>query len=318
MWELDDNFFRAVRFANPETIPVNVHLLPATWTRHREALEELIGEFPALFGRHQPRGVDYDAYEGTYNAGRHVDPWGCVWENVAPGLEGLVVGHPLPRREDVHTFQPPPPGAGLPHGFMYMRLYYLRGYEELMIDFAEEPPELQMLIDKVLAYNLQELETLIATKPAIYYFGDDLGDQHRLPIHPDKWIRYLKPCYQRIFGRCREASVIVYFHTDGHIVEIVDALIDCRIDVLNPQVGANGLQHLARLAKGKVAICLDLDRQRFPFWSPREIAQHVQEAVEALYLPAGGLLLQASIGPELPLHTIRAICEALEKYRFYR
>ena len=24
---------------------------------------------------------------------------------------------------------------------MYMRLFYLRGFEELMMDFAEEPPE---------------------------------------------------------------------------------------------------------------------------------------------------------------------------------
>jgi len=270
-----------------------------------------------VFGPYQAWSIDFDGYEGTYSAGRHVDPWGCVWENLSPGLEALVVRHPLPRREDVHTFQPPPPGAGLPHGFMYMRLYYLRGYEELMIDFAEEPPELQLLIDKVLAYNLQELESIIASKPAIYYFGDDLGHQDRLPIHPDKWNRYLKPCYEKIFARCREAGVIGYFHTDGHIVEIIDSLIDCGIDVLNPQVGANGLENIARLAKGKVAICLDLDRQRFPFWSAQEIEQHVREAVEALYLPEGGLLLQASLGPELPLSTIRAICEALEKYRFY-
>ncbi|MDZ7378682.1 MAG: hypothetical protein ONB25_14250 [candidate division KSB1 bacterium] len=318
MWVLDDNFFRAVRFEHPEVIPADVYILPATWSRHREALAELVQEYPALFGDYKPGSIDFDAYEGTYNAGRHVDAWGCVWENIAPGLEGLVVGHPLPRREDVRSFETPPPGAGLPHGFMYMRLYYLRGYEELMVDFAEEPPELQMLIDKVLAYNLQELETILADKPAIYYFGDDLGDQHRLPIHPDKWNRYLKPCYQQIFARCREAGTIGYFHTDGHIVEIIDSLIDCGIDVLNPQVGANGLSNIARLAKGKVAICLDLDRQRFPFWTAEHIDRHVREAVEALYLPEGGLLLQASVGPELSLGTIRAICESLERYRFFR
>lgn len=317
MWVLDDNFFRAVRFEQPHSIPVDAHILPATWSRHRQRLEELVMEFPGVFGPHELGSIDFDAYEGTYNAGCHVDPWGVVWQNVAPGLEGLVVGHPLPRREDVHTFQPPPPGAGLPHGFMYMRLYYLRGYEELMIDFAEEPPELQLLIDKVLAYNLRELESILASKPPIYFFGDDLGHQDRLPINPQTWNRYLKPCYQELFSRCREAGVVGFFHTDGHIVEIIDSLIECGIDVLNPQVGANGLQNIVCLAKGKVAVCLDLDRQRFPFWSPREIDGHVREATEALYLPEGGVLLQASLGPELSLATIRAICEALERYRFY-
>jgi len=32
----------------------------------------------------------------------------------------------------------------MPHGFMYLRLSDLRGFEEMMVDFGEEPPELQM------------------------------------------------------------------------------------------------------------------------------------------------------------------------------
>ncbi len=306
---LADKFSRAVRLAHPETIPVDVCLLPATWSRHRAALVELVQEYPTLFGDCQPESIDFEASEGTYNAGRHVDPWGYARENVAPGLEGLVEGHPLPHREDVRTFQPPPPGPGILHGSMYMRLCYLRGYQELMIDFAEEPPGLQLLLDKVLAYNLQELERIIATEPTLYCFGD----KHRLPIHPDKWIRHLKPCDKQVVARCREAWVIGSFHTDGHIVAIIDSLIDCGIDLLNPQVGANGVQNIARLAEGKVAVCADLDRQRFAFCSPQEIDRHVREVVQALYLPQQGLLLQASVDPEAPLTTIRAICAALER-----
>ena len=38
--------------------------------------------------------------------------------------------------------QLPTEDMDFPHGFMYLRLSDLRGFEEIMVDFAEEPPEL--------------------------------------------------------------------------------------------------------------------------------------------------------------------------------
>ncbi|MEE9169597.1 MAG: uroporphyrinogen decarboxylase family protein [bacterium] len=314
---IEENYYRAIEFNYPKWIPVSASIMPATWSKYREAMEEVVLEYPSIFGDYEKGSRDFDEFEGTYQEGVQTDAWGCVWKNVAPGLDGVVVGNPLPNREDVHSFEPPKEHAGLPHGFMFMRLYYLRGFEELMIDFAEEPPELQILIDKVLSYNLQEIEVFLETKPRIIILGDDLGNQDWLPIHPDKWNKYLKPCYARMFAKCRQAGTLVYLHSDGHILEIIDSLIDCGLDVLNPQVGANGLDNLARVAKGKVAINLDLDRQNFPFWTPEQIDAHIHEAVEKLSLPEGGLLLFAEFEPDVPLANIKAICESLEKYRNY-
>lgn len=59
-----------------------------------------------------------------------------------------------------------------------------------MVDFAEEPPELQMLIDVVLGYNMRQVEVKLADvkgEGQIVYFGDDLGMQDRLPISPHTW-----------------------------------------------------------------------------------------------------------------------------------
>jgi hypothetical protein len=200
---------------------------------------------------------------------------------------------------------------------MYLRLQDLRGFEELMLDFAEEPPELRRLIDVVLAHNLANLELLLEGRepPGLLHFGDDLGMQTSLPMSPAKWRTYLKPCYARLYGRCHEAGFHVYMHSDGHIWEIIPDLVDCGVNVINPQVRANGLANLARVCKGTVCVNLDLDRQLFPFASPAEIDAHVREAVETLGLPEGGLWLSAECGPDVPLATIEAICQALERYR---
>jgi uroporphyrinogen-III decarboxylase len=184
-----------------------------------------------------------------------------------------------------------------------------------MVDFAEEPPELQKLIDIVLDYNMGEIERELAKKPFMISFGDDLGAQTALPISPAKWRKYLKPCFARMYGRCRDAGSYVYMHTDGHILPIIKDLIDCGVNVVNPQIRANGVEGLARECKGKICMNLDLDRQMFPFCSPSDIDTHVREVVEKLGSPEGGLWLSAECGPDVPLANIDAICAAVERYR---
>jgi hypothetical protein len=315
---LDGDQIRAIEFRRPAHIPVRVSLLPATWMRYRERLEDVVILHPLIFGRYERGSRDFDAVSGTYAAGRHIDAWGCEWSNIAPGRDGLVTGHPVPTRQAVHSLKAPSEHTGLPHGFMYMRLFYLRGFEELMVDFAEEPPELQMLIDIVLEHNMKELElTLKEGVPPLMHFGDDLGMQTSLAMGPAKWRKHLKPCFAKIFGRCRQAGAYTYLHTDGHCHEIIPDLIDCGLNVVNPQIRANGLDNLARVCKGKICVDLDLDRQMFPFCGPKEIDAHVREAVEALGSPEGGLWLTAECGPDVPLVNVEAICQALEKYRGY-
>ena len=308
---------KAMLWQTPSTIPAGIWILPAAWMKYRKTLHDLTQRHLTLFATRDDE-PDYDNMSsGTYVEGEHVDAWGCVWSNLHTGREAIVTGHPVPNRDDVRTLKAPAGDAGLPHGFMYLRLGDLRGFEELMIDFAEEPPELQQLIDIVLAYNLRQLDLELAARPGQTQkmFGDDLGTQNALPISPAKWRKYLKPCYQALYDRCHAAGPTVYMHTDGCIYEIIPDLIECGVNVINPQVRANGLDNLARVAKGKVCIDIDLDRQLFPFATPQQIDDHVREVVEVLGDPAGGLWLHAEVDDGTPLENIEAICCAIETHR---
>ena len=315
-----DDRWKAMLFEGPEFIPVGVGILPAAWKKHRERLDEIAARHPIIFGEVKVGERDYDKVSGLYELGEHVDPWGYVWANVAEGMDSYVRVHNVPTRADVHTLKAPEGDHGLPHGFMFMRLYYLRGFEELMIDFAEEPPELERLIDIVLGYNMTQIEKLVREQgpgKRLQHFGDDMGMQTSLPISPAKWRKYIKPCYARMVGRCKEVGWHVYLHSDGHIWEIIPDLAECGVDVINPQIRANGLDNLVDVCKGRICVNLDLDRQLFPFATPAELDAHVRQAVEALGSPAGGLWLSAEIGPDVPLDNVEAICAALEKYRSY-
>lgn len=312
-----NNFMKAMLYQYPEVIPTRVSLLPGTWSKYRKELSALVERHPTIFNIHQNRNaLNYDSMPEKYSKGQFTDAWGCVWSNLNDGLSSIVTHHPYPTRESVRNIKAPEVDIGTPHGFMYLRLADLRGFEEIMIDFAEEPPELLLLIDTVLNYNVRQIERNIEKNAnEVLVFGDDLGMQNGLAMGPEKWRKYMKPCYKKLYDICHREGRYVYMHTDGRIHEIIPDLKDCGVNVVNPQFRANGLDNLVRVCKDQICIDLDLDRQMFPFCTPKDIDDHIREAVEKLAAPRGGLMLIAECAPDVPIENIEAICNAMEKYR---
>ncbi len=337
------NFLKTIYFDYPKWVPCRVGLMPATWMKRREKLEDLVLKHPRLFPEYIKGSRDFDyIYNPLYESGTHVDCWGVVWKNISRGLDSIPVSHPLEDWSDFDHYIPPDPlkddmfgprdwnkieqelkekkkkgglavGRELPHGFMFMKLYYLRGFENLMLDMATGEPLLDSLISMVEDYNSAVIEKLLNLGAEYMHFGDDLGMQRSLPISPAMWRQYLKPAYDRMFRPCREAQVPIYFHSDGHILEIIQDLIDVGVTIVNPQSGANGMDNLAKIVKGKAAVDLDLDRQIFPFASPDKIREHIRQAYEKFYMPEGGFMLYAECEPDVPLENIQAICVEFEE-----
>ena len=311
--------YAAITYQHPEHIPINVSLLPATWRRYGKDLQELCLRHPILFSNIKASDEVKYFTPPSYHEGKFTDAWGCVWENIHEGYESIVTGHPLPEREDVNHLVAPKEDIGLPHGFMYLRLLDLRGFEEMMIDFAEEPPELQKLIDIVRDYNIRQMQNYVnATKDDIVFVGDDNGMQKSLAIRPSTWRKYIGPAYKAIYDVAHKAGKLVYMHTDGCIWEVIPDMVAAGVNCVNPQIRANGLDKLVEVCKGKVCIDLDLDRQLFPFATPRQIEEHITECCEAMYLPEGGLMLCAECGEDVSLDKIETICSTLEKLRDYK
>jgi uroporphyrinogen decarboxylase len=308
--------WKAMTFSGPRHLHARLGFLDATWMKYREDLDAVVRRHPALFGSNWSAREDYDAVGGRYVEGNHVDAWGCVWSNIRSGMWAMVTGHPLPSRHDIRNLKAPEENEGLTHGFMYQRILDLRGFEEAMLDFAEEPPELRMLIDIVFEYNLRQLDLALANvePDTLIAMGDDLGMQDRLAIPPVKWTKYFAPCFAVFCERIKDAGSYSYLHTDGWIVDIIPDLIECGLDVLNVEAAVNGLENLVKTAKGR--ICLDVypDVQRFPFFEPGDFGPHVDEIVESLSSPEGGLWVIAECTPDVPLDNIEALCGALEKH----
>jgi len=56
-----------------------------------------------------------------------------------------------------------------------------------------------------------------------------------MPISPRTFRELIFPAYRRIFGCLRGCGIHVYLHSDGHVVEILDQLVEAGVSILNVQ-----------------------------------------------------------------------------------
>jgi hypothetical protein len=198
---------------------------------------------------------------------------------------------------------------------LFDRLYFLRGFNNLMCDFADEPPQLVRLIEMLEEYETNLVKRWLEIGVDAISFHTDIGTQRGLMISPASFRKYLKPMFKRLFRICRDAGTHVLLSSDGRVLDIVDDMIECGVSVHDPQLRANTLKGIVGAYKYRLCAKVDLDRQGFPFMSREDIRRQIREVVAEMRCPEGGLMLLASIhGADVPLRTIDAICEAMVDY----
>jgi hypothetical protein len=80
-----------------------------------------------------------------------------------------------------------------------------------------------------------------------------------------------------MFSKVKNKGLHVWYHSDGHILEIIPDLIELGVDVLNCQASVMDFKQLNNFA-GKIAFRTDIDRQKvLPFVSPGEVKEYVFE-----------------------------------------
>ncbi len=342
-----ENYLRNAAFQGPEYIPQTIHISNASWDQWRDELEEVVAGHPLIWPGFKKGRRDWDRFDfgPAHTKGvPFTDAWGCTWETSVNGLEGVVTKSPLESWDDWALWRAPNPldtadrgpidwasirkeleaqrntGAlrqgGLPHGFMFMRLTYLRGFSNMMVDMAIEDPMLWQLIDAIYAHNRVIVDQYLDAGVDVMTIGEDLGTQTASIISPDMFRKYCKPTYEKLLEPCRARGVHVMMHSDGYIMDLIDDLLMAGVTIINPQDLVNGIDNLEREFKGRVCINLDVDRQTVvPFGGRNEIRELVEREVRTLGSPRGGLCLICGIYPPTPPENVDALACAFEEYR---
>ena len=351
-----ENYLRNASMTGPQWTPAAVVFSGATWRELGKDLEDVILRHPTLWPGFKKGDVKYGDMHQREEVRIESDAWGCQWETAIDGLIGIVREHPLDDWSKLAGYQPPDPlhadpnqyrqptmiypyvtdwdkvrrdlgearargeltRGSLEHGFLFLRLTYVRGFENLMIDLAAGPPELQTLIDMVTDFNEKIVRQYLGIGIDVMEAGDDLGTQISSITGARNFHRWLTPAYQRLFLPCRKAGAHVALHSDGYIMDLMDEFAQCGITIVNPQDLVNGIDAIAREVKGRFCIRLDIDRQKIlPYGTRCDVRALIEEEVRKLGSPRGGLEFIAGIYPPTPADNVDALAGALEEFRTY-
>lgn len=344
-----ENHLRTVRFERPQLIPIRCGVSAACLEAYPQAaLRELKASHPLLFPGYEDDGQDVvPDFSPWRRAGKPwVDHWGCTWETATNGITGAVTRHPLADWAALDDYMPPSPerhdrwatrdwkdvsrrikaaqaagaltAGSLAHGHTFLQLTYLRGYENLLFDMVDEHPQLNRLIELVETYNMGIVERFLALGVDQMGYPEDLGMQRGPMLSPDQFRRWILPSYRRLMAPAQAAGCLIAMHSDGDIRQLAPDLLEVGVDILNLQDLVNGIDWIAANLKGRVCIDLDIDRQQITrFGTPREIDQHIRQAVETLGSRDGGLMMLYGLYPGTPLENVKAVMDAMETYATY-
>jgi hypothetical protein len=192
---------------------------------------------------------------------------------------------------------------------LYERVHFIRGLENTWVDIHTAPDELGSLMDVLVDMNLYAIRRFAEAGADGYSFCDDWGLQNRLMISPESWRRMWKPRYARVYGAAHEAGLVTFLHSCGHIVDILDDLIEAGLDVIQMDQQENmGLDVLGRRFAGRIAFWCPVDIQgTMVRGSLDEIRTYCGQLVRTLGRPEGGFIAKWYGDPAAAGHSEEAI-----------
>ena len=325
---------RALTFKHPDRAPRDLWHLPGISMYRRDELDAMRKLFPSDFG-----GVDVtfsrsERARGTPAVvGTYVDDWGCGWSVAEPGVVGEVKYPPLANWSALDHWCPPyevldgadfsrvnasyassdkfvTGGGGNP----WERMQFLRGTENLMMDLAWGVAEVYRLRDMVHEFFLRGLEMWVKTDVDAIGLGDDWGTQRGLLISPRLWREFYKPLYAEYCRITHGAGKFVFFHSDGHIMEIYPDLIEVGVNAVNSQLFCMDIEEIGRRFKGQVTFWGEIDRQNvLPFGTVAAVRAAVRRVRLALDDGRGGVIAQCEWGIGVKAENVAAVFEAWEE-----
>jgi len=255
------------------------------------------------------------------------DVFGVVWDRSVDKDIGIVEGCVLPEPAlDGYRFPNPHdprffddiPQSLKTHGdryrvfnigfSLYERAWTLRGMENLMADFIENPEFVHELLTRITDYNLAQVEKALTYDIDAVHFGDDWGQQHGLIMGYPTWKQFIFPQLKRIYAVVKNAGKKVSIHSCGDVDELFDDLISIGLNCFNPfQPEVMDVYSLIPKYRGRLAFHGGLSTQKtLPYGSVQDVINETQRLLN-LGADGGYILAPAhAVEGDVPLENMLA------------
>jgi len=192
--------------------------------------------------------------------------------------------------------------------------WYVRGFEDTLMDCAMEEDFYAELLDRMTALCLGWIQTCADIPADGIMMGDDWGDQRGVLIGPERWRKFYKPRYARIFEAIHDQGKLAIMHCCGSARDIMDDIVEIGQDVfesVQPEAGGMNPHELKRGWGDKITFwgCLG-SQSTIPFGTPTELREEIRRLRREMGKGGGYILAPAKpLRPETPTDNAVALVE---------
>ena len=346
----------ALNHNRPDRPPLNYYGTRETTEKllrhlHLETHEELLCYLGADMRYVAPRYVGPDQFSGIcgYETGG-TDMWGVGWKSIrnAFGAYNEVVYHPLGRMTTLKQLQeypwPSPDWLSIAHiketieainqverkavvlatGMFFEIAWFLRGFEQLLMDLVEQPDIAEFILMKTTGLLKEIMTRAVEASDGqidIVWSASDVGVQDGMMFSPSLWRKHVKPWHRQLIEPFKKMGLKTRYHTDGGVTPIIEDLIEMGLDLLDPiQPKAKGMEaeNLKACFGGRISFYGGVDTQELlPFGSPQQIESEVLRLIQILGAN-GGYVVAASnaVQADVPIDNILTLYRTAREYRY--
>ena len=192
--------------------------------------------------------------------------------------------------------------------------WYLCGLDEILMAMYSEPEIAGMLFERMTVFKEEIAVKWASAGIDVIVYGDDVGAQRGLMMSGEMWRDFLKPRLERVIRAAKQVNpdVVIFYHSDGNIMEIIPDLIEAGVEILNPvQPECMDPVEVAALYGGKVSFWGTIGTQTtFPAGSPEDLRSVCGEMLRTVG-KNGGLIIAPThiLEPDVPFANVEAFVE---------
>jgi uroporphyrinogen decarboxylase len=197
---------------------------------------------------------------------------------------------------------------------------WMCGYDDFLLKIMADPDFVKKYFDKVLEIQLKVVEqyySVLGPYITLTTSGDDFGMQSRPLVSPEMFEDVIAPYFSARIARTKEIGKCYYWHHScGSIFELLDKIIACGVDILNPiQTSAEGMvpAELKRHFGDRLVFWGGVDVQSFlRLATPEMVREGVKSLIEELGRDGGYVIAPAhNMQDDIPPENIIAWVEAM-------
>ena len=199
----------------------------------------------------------------------------------------------------------------------------LLGMENFFIQMYTNEKLVYAVLDKCYEFYYELDRLTFEANPGIidmYFICNDFGTQQNLFVSPDMWRKFFKPYIKSLIEQAKKYGCVTTLHSCGAISGIINDLIDCGIDAINPiQVNAVGMEpeKLINEFKDDCVFFGGIDENDILLHrSENEVRDETRRIIDILG-KYGRYIVAAShdyLLPEVPVRNIIAMYDEAKKY----